>query len=194
VAIKLRIRNLKSREAGVVAFETEPEALAWLKARPAFVDVIGAAGQTPIPMDVQDRLRTAMRPLDAVERLAEAELDTSIAQEHVKREAEARQRETEMHEKHKAAMNTADPERLMEVYWRFDTGMRLTDANDPRPIPEEAKEAILAWIAERNEWVAGRGQTVGECTVKVWPGKLPSKDSDRVKEGKFTPVSHSEPK
>jgi hypothetical protein len=55
-----------------------------------------------------------------------------------------------------------------------------------------ARDAVLAWIAERNEWVAARGQTVGECTVKVWPGKMPAKEDERVKEGRFVPVTADE--
>jgi hypothetical protein len=194
VAIQLRIRNLKTREAGVASFETEPEALRWLKERPPFVEAIGIAGQTPVAMEVQERLRAAMRPLDDDERLAERELALALEKEDLEREKEARQAEVEAQRRHEEAMRTADPDRLMEVHWRFDSGMRLTDAADPRPITDLAREAILAWIAERNEWVAGRGQTVGECTLKVWPGKLPPKQEERIKEGRFVPVSHEEAK
>lgn len=190
--IQLRIRNLQTREVGVAAFETDAEAFVWLKARPRFVEVMGMAGQTSVPMDVQERLRTAMRPLDADERIAEREMDLAIEKEELERDKEARQKEAEAQEKHKEALRTADPERVMEVRWRFDTGMALTDAHDPRPIPDAARDAVLAWIAERNEWVAGRGQTVGECTVKVWPGKLPAGESERVREGRFFPVSADE--
>lgn len=192
--IKLRIRNLKTRETGVAAFETEAEALLWLKQRPPMVDVMGVAGQTPVPMEVQDRLKAAIRPLDADEQLAERELELAAEQEEIAREKEARAKAVEEEAKHKEAMRTADPERLMEITWRFNGEMRLTDQHDPRPITDAAREAVLAWIAERNEWVAGRGQCVGECTVKVWPGKLPKPDADRVKEGRFFPVTAQEAK
>jgi len=192
--IKLRIRNLQTRETGVAAFETDAEAFLWLKDRPRFVEVIGMAGQTSIAMEVQDRLKAAMRPLDADERIAEREAELAFEKEELERDKLARAQEAEAHAKHQAELKTADPERLMEIKWRFDTDMALTDMHDPRPIPDEARAAVLAWIAERNEWVAGRGQTVGECTVKVWPGKLPPKESERVKEGRFVPVSHEEKK
>jgi hypothetical protein len=189
VPIKLRIRNLATCETGVAAFETEAEALLWLKDRPRFVDVLGVAGQTPIPMEVQDRLRATMRPLDADERLAEREMELAAEKDDLEREKEARAKELEAQKKHEEAMRTADPERLMEIHWRFDGEMRLTDAADPRPITDAARAAVHAWIAERDEWVAGRGQCVGECTVKVWPGKMPPEESDRVKEGRFFPVT-----
>jgi hypothetical protein len=190
--IQLRIRNLQSREVGVAAFETEGEALLWLSARPPFVEVMGMAGQANVPAEVQERLRAAMRPLDGDERLAEREMELLIEKEDLEREKAARAHEVEAQARHQETMRTADPERLMEIRWRFDSGMILTDAHDPRPIPEVAREAVLAWIAERNEWVAGRGQTVGECTVKVWPGKVPPKEEERVKEGRFVPVTAEE--
>ncbi|HEY3820093.1 MAG TPA: hypothetical protein VGL81_23170 [Polyangiaceae bacterium] len=194
IPIKLRIRNLQTREAGVAAFETDAEAFLWLKDRPRFVEVIGMAGQVSVPMEVQDRLRAAMRPLDDEERIAERETELALEKEDLERDKVAREKEAEMQAKHQAELRAADPERLMEVKWRFNADMALTDPHDPRTITDDARAAILAWIAERNEWVAGRGQTIGECTVKVWPGKLPSKDADRVKEGRFVPVSHEEKK
>jgi hypothetical protein len=194
VPIKLRIRNLQSREVGVAAFETDAEALLWLNARPPFVEVMGMAGQTSVPIEVQERLRAAMRPLDADERIAEREMELAIEQEDLERAKQERVREAEQQAKHQETMRTADPERLMEIHWRFDGEMRLTDTNDPRPITDAARDAVKAWIAEREEWVAGRGQTVGECTVKVWPGKMPAKEEERVKEGRFVPVSAEEKK
>ena len=48
---------------------------------------------------------------------------------------------------------------------------------------------MLAWVAERNEWVEGRGQVVGEAKVTVWPGTLPKPGADRVQGGSFIPVT-----
>jgi hypothetical protein len=191
MVIKLRIRNLQTRETGVVEFPTEAEAHLWLKDRPRFVDVIGVAGQTPIPMEVQDRLKGAVRPLDTEEQLAEREFELAAEKESLEREKASHQQQVEEQRQAAEAARTADPDRLMEVHWRFGQ-MQITDPHDPRPISDLAREAIAAWVAERNEWVAGRGQCVGECTVKVWPGKMPSKDSERVKEGRFVPVSAEE--
>lgn len=192
--IKLRIRHLKTRETGVAEFPTEPEALLWLMKRPPMVDVIGVAGQTPPSLEVQERLRARIRPLDADEQIAEREWALEAERAELERLKEARRTDDELHARHAEEMRAADPDRLMEIFWRFDTGMTLTDPQDPRPIPDAAREAVLAWIAERCEWVAGRGQTVGECTVKVWPGTLPPKAESRVTEGRFTPVSADEVK
>jgi len=51
----------------------------------------------------------------------------------------------------------------------------------------------MAWISGRNDWVAGRGQIVGEATVKVFPGKLPAGQDERVKEGRFFPCTAPHP-
>jgi hypothetical protein len=194
LAIQLRIRNLKTRETGVATFETEPEAALWLKDRPRFVEVVGVTGQSPPPKEVQDRLRALMRPLDADEQLAERELELAADQADLERAKENRRKEAEEQKAHAESMRTADPERLMEIHWHFDKGMNKTDPADPRAITDEARDAVLAWIAERNEWVVGRGQAVGECTVKVWPGKMPANADERVKEGRFFPVSAEEAK
>jgi hypothetical protein len=47
-------------------------------------------------------------------------------------------------------------------------------------------------VAERNEWVAGRGQIVGEANLSVYPAKVPDGD-ERVKQGKFFPCTAPEP-
>lgn len=187
--IQLRIRNLQSREVGVAAFETEAEALVWLKVRPRFVEVMGTAGGANVPTELQERLRAGMRPLDGDERAAEREMELALAKEDLEREKAARAHEVEAQTKHQEAMRTADPDRLMEIRWRFDSGMVVTDAYDARDIPDAAREAVLAWIGERDAWVAGRGQTVGECTVKVWPGTMPPGEGQRIKEGRFVPVT-----
>ena len=53
---------------------------------------------------------------------------------------------------------------------------------------EEAKAAVRAWVEERMEWVASRGQTIGEAKVTVYPGPVPAK-KERVVQGTFIPVT-----
>jgi hypothetical protein len=78
----------------------------------------------------------------------------------------------------------------MDVHWRYDTGMKLQDPADPREITAEARDAVMAWIRERDEWVANRGQVVGDAKVTVWPGPIPASDNgERVKRGSFIPVT-----
>ena len=48
---------------------------------------------------------------------------------------------------------------------------------------ERAVEVIL------NEWVASRGQIVGEAKLTVLPGALPKPGADRVQHGSFVPVT-----
>lgn len=58
-----------------------------------------------------------------------------------------------------------------------------------RPTEDELA-AVLAWVRERDEWVEGRGQIVGDAKVTLWPGVVPAADKgERVKRGTFTPVT-----
>jgi hypothetical protein len=77
----------------------------------------------------------------------------------------------------------------MDVRYLYNAPLALTDGMDPRPISDEAREAVLAWVAERNEWVEGRGQIVGEAKVTVWPGPIAKAGADRVQGGSFIPVT-----
>jgi hypothetical protein len=77
----------------------------------------------------------------------------------------------------------------MELLYRFNRPeLSKTDPVDERPITDEAKDAVMAWVAERMEWVAGRGQTVGEAKVTVYPAALPA-GKERVVTGSFVPVT-----
>jgi hypothetical protein len=75
-----------------------------------------------------------------------------------------------------------DPKRPLSVRYDVDTG--LTVVEDSRPLTDKARKACMAWIDERNAWVAGKGQLVGEAHLEVWPDEIPSGDeSERVLEG-----------
>jgi hypothetical protein len=134
-----------------------------------------------------------MRPLDDDERLVVKEIDLEAEKARLERDKAKRAKELLDAEAHKHAMKNADPDRPMEIHWTYDHGMSASDAADTRPISEDVKKAVMAWIAERNEWVIGRGQIVGEANVTVWPGKIPaSEGGERVKMGKFFPCTAPE--
>jgi hypothetical protein len=192
--IDLRVRDLKKREDGMVSFEGEDAARAWLEARPPFVEVLGVASWS-LPGDVSSRLKAAMRPLDDAEKLIVREIDLEEEKARLERDKAKREKDLLEAEAHKQAMKTADPNRPMEIHWTYDDGMKLSDQADPRPINEEVKIAVLAWIEERNDWVRSRGQMVGEANLTVWPGKIPdSEGGERVKAGRFFPCTAPESK
>ncbi len=186
--ITLKLQDLQNGVASFREFEDEPEAMAFLRERPRFTDVLGVVFEG-LTKEQNARLREAMRPLDEEEKKAEAVL-AEIARKAVEEAAEARQREEEAAiAAHRAAMKTADPNRVMEVRYRFDTGITLLDPTDPREVTEEARAAILEWVTERNTWVEDRGQVVGDAKLSVWPGTLPKAGMARVQGGSFIPVS-----
>jgi alanyl-tRNA synthetase len=186
--IDLRVRDLHTGVMSLSSFEGEEAAAAWLSARPRFVEVLGVAA-LDFPRDVDARLRAALRPLDEEEKKLEQRLEATVAAVAAERKAEELKRTKAAEEAHKIAQATADPNRLMEVHWTYTGVLELTDPTDLRKITDEAREAVLAWVKERDEWVEGRGQVVGDAKVVVWPGPIPDKGGDRVKRGTFIPVT-----
>lgn len=186
--ITLKLRDLMSGETSFRELANEEETTSFLKERPRFVDVLGVVFEG-LSAEQNARLRAANRPLDAEERAAEAALDERQKKEAEAR-AEARAKEDEKAQvAYREAMKNADPNRLMEVRWRFNIeGIAAVDPEDTREICEEAKAAVYAWIAERNEWVESRGQMVGEAKLTIYPANLPKPGVDRVKMGTFVPV------
>lgn len=186
--LDLRVRDLKTGSTRQQAFDSEDAALAFLKARPQFVEVLGVASHNVTP-EVNASLRAALRPLDEAERrcifeLEEAERKAEEAKAEVRRKAAEAEAAT-----HREAMRTADPHRPMEVRYHFSQGLAIVDGSDDRVITEVAIETVTAWVAERNEWVESRNQIVGEAKVQLYPGPLPEGKSERVVTGSFIPVT-----
>jgi hypothetical protein len=177
MAIELRVKNLESGDPGTVSFDSEDAAAKWLTARPRFVDVLGPASH--MAEDVATRLRALIRPLDADEKALE------LKGEEARRAAIKALADDE---KRRAEMQTvvdkreiADPDRPMRVRWTYDGGLEVVDKDDTRPITDEARAAVLAWVAERDEWVKERGQMVGDARCTLKKGK--------ITEGQFIPVT-----
>jgi hypothetical protein len=186
--ITLKLQDLTKGDVSFKEFDDEAATLAWLRERPQRVDVLGVVFEG-LSTEQNNRLKAAKRPLDDDERAAEERL---AAEAERAGEAARALREKELdaaRAAHREALKTADPNRPLEVRYLYNAPLALTDAMDPRPITDEAREAVLAWVAERNEWVEGRGQVVGEAKVTVWPGPIPKKGADRVQGGSFIPVT-----
>lgn len=180
--LQLKVRNLESGETLIAELDSVDDALIWLRERPRFVDVLGVLSEH-LSQEQHDALRAAMRPLDdeekALEQKIQREVEAAIDAQMEKERARA-QRELAAHVER---MKSADPARPMQVLWSRSEGFRLVDEYDPREVTEAAKEAITAWIAERNTWVEGRGQVVDSATVEVYPAELPPGVDERVRPG-----------
>jgi hypothetical protein len=192
--LDLKIRNLETGITGVVTFDSTDEAMTWLKGRPKGVDVLGVASHH-IPADINAQLKAALRPLDEEELALERKLDETI-EARARALAEKRQKEEHTQsEEQRKAISVADPNRPLPVRYRFNAGLSLSDPLDKRTITEEARVAVMAWVAERNDWVKGRGLCVGEATMQVWPGPIPAEHpgGERVFAGTFIPVTAAKP-
>lgn len=186
--LKLQVRDLRTGKTYKESFASEALAVAWLGARPQHSEVLGIA-MAGIDAALDARLRAACRPLDGAERAlrdrAQAAADAA-RQQHL---AELRQRELLALEQHRKALAEADPDRPLELRYRFDRGLSLSDSADPREITAAARAAVAAWIAERHAWLRSRRQVIGEATLTVWPGPLPAGTTERVVSGSFIPVT-----
>jgi tRNA(Ser,Leu) C12 N-acetylase TAN1 len=186
--IMLKLENMNTGESSFEEFAEEEATIAWLRERPRFTDVLGVVFEG-LTREQNDRLKATMRPLDDEEKAAEKAL-VEKREKEAEAQREVRAREDEVAQAaHRAAQKDLNPNRPMEVRYRYDTGLSLTDRDDPREISEEVRAAVMAWVAERNEWVDSRGQIVGEAKVTVHPGALPTPGMDRVQHGSFVPVT-----
>jgi tRNA(Ser,Leu) C12 N-acetylase TAN1 len=186
--IMLKLENMNTGEPSFEEFADEESTIAWLRERPRFTDVLGVVFEG-LTREQNERLKATMRPLDDEERAAEKALVNKREQEAEALRA-VRAREDEVAQAaHRAAQKDLNPNRTMEVRYRYDTGLSLTDRDDPREISEEVRAVVLAWVAERNEWVDSRGQIVGEAKVTVYPNALPKPGADRILHGSFVPVT-----
>ena len=193
MAVELQIREIRTAETKVAAFETVADAETWLRERPAFVEVLGPTRSSSVSADQSARLRELMRPLDEQELAAKAELE--------RREAEAidqaKALEQQLAEHNEAArresLRGADPNRPMTVAWELGQGLRHADPADERPIPEVVVTAVEAWVAERNEWIHPRRQYVATAEVVVWPGPVPEGEERIQPGGQFEPMLGTPP-
>lgn len=186
--VTLRLRDLSTGDGSLRELESVEEAMAWLRARPAMTEVLGVVFEG-LTKEQNDLMRGAMRPLDEAEVAARAKVEEAEQRDRDAK-AEARVKEAEEADRReREAAKTADPNRPMELRYRFDRdAIENTNERDDRAIPEVAAREVVAWVAERNEWIAGRGQVVGEAKVVVWPATVP-KGQDRVVSGSFVPVT-----
>jgi hypothetical protein len=185
MAIQLKIRDIRTGDAQVAEFEGVAAAEAWLRERPRFMEVLGPSRPGAIPSDDEARLREAMRPLDPDERLAQAQQDERNAEAIRKALAGEQDRMRKELEARREANKSADPDRPMVIAWERGGGLHNGDPADDREPTDAVRQAVKAWVAERESWVHSRGQYVVSAQVVVWPGPLPKgvSEDERVQMG-----------
>jgi hypothetical protein len=185
MTIELKIRDIRTGDAQVAHFEGVEDAEAWLRERPRFVEVLGPPRHGSIAAADELRLRSAMRPLDAEERLAQAQQDERNAEAIRKALAGEQERMRKEMEARREQNRSADPHRPMVIAWERGKGLANADPADDRTPTPEVHAAVDAWVAERDTWVHPRGQYVVSAQVVVWPGPLPkgTSEDERVQPG-----------
>ncbi|MEM6788191.1 MAG: hypothetical protein AAF928_07775 [Myxococcota bacterium] len=186
--IDLQIRDLNDGATSHRSFDSAEACERWLTERPKLTEVLGLRSEA-VPHEVNERLKAACRPLDAEETARATQLDRA-ADEARAAAAEARRREEEAAaEKHRAAMSDLPADAPMKLRYRYDRGVAVAEAGDSRTPSAACLAAVEAWLEERNGWVEGRGQVVGDANLEVYPGALPDGVDDPIIVGTFIPVT-----
>lgn len=183
--IVLNLRDMRTDERMLAEFDSLDGCEQWLRARPAFVEVLGPATD-PIAPEVDTRLRAALRPLDEAER---AHLDAERARTQRALTEAAEAEAARMQAEYKERMAALGPDDPMALRWDPEQGVQHAEPLDGRPITNAARAAVEAWVEERQSWIEGRGQKVGEALVTVYPGELPAGQERVQSGGQFVPVS-----
>ncbi len=171
--IEFNIRDLKTGDVVCAEFPDLATAQAWLVDRPAFTQVLRLV--TSLTPETEARLREAMRPLDDQERAVMVQTEAAAQAEHAAELARLQAIKDS---------TPKDPNRPLVLQWTVAAGLTMSDASDDREITDLARAAVLAWIAERDTWVEGRGQRVAAASLSVWPGPIPGgNESERIPPG-----------
>lgn len=168
--IELEIRDITTGERRIACLQSEADAMTWLSERPSMVEVLRVVNVHTLPDGLEARLRGCMRPMSPDEVAAkDARYREEMGQIHRDTEAMNRQAWADAtgHAEHGPASGT------MKLVWSENDGLHHADADDDRPIPAIVREAVDAWIAERNGWLHPRRQHVGGAMLEVWPAEVP---------------------
>lgn len=185
--LDLRVRDLKTGSTKNQAFSSLDEAKAWLQDRPRYVEVLGVASHHLSP-ETSNELKALNRPLDEEEERLRENVDRAQREAQRLQLEEQQRAQIAAAEAMRSELAEADPNRPLELRYTYRGDITVTTAGDDREVTEAAREAVLAWVAERNEWVASRGQVVGDANLQVFPGPVPEGKS-RIVTGTFIPVA-----
>jgi len=176
---EVKVRNLETGEMLVAGMPDAESCIQWLEERPKNIEIVSVLSDCS-PADSR-RMKEAMRPYDEDELKLKAKFD----EESMKAAAEQYGREMQQMEALQEASkdeSELDPNRPISVKYEVDEGLVVVD--DSRELTEAAKKACLAWVEERNAWVADKDQIIGEAHLEVWPNEVPGGDeANRVLEG-----------
>ncbi len=178
---QIKVRNLETEETLIATLDKYEDAVTWLSERPRFIEIVTVISDVS-PKQMHE-LKEAMRPYDADEqaKISARAHEMVDAVRKLREQEEARQNLEEA--RAREAAKNADPNRPIKVQWSLDGGCKNSDPFDDRSISAVVEKAVLAWVQERNGWVADRGQMVAEAELEVYPNDPPPGETDRVVRG-----------
>lgn len=191
MTVGLRIKRIDTQESMIAEFESLEDAKTWVAERPDMVEVLGVVDPKATGEAVFREIRDATRPLDAAE----------VAGRHEAREtALAQMREADKRESAPTGLSgrmqpaapepAPDPSSLPEgesgavMVIRWQKRAPMANVADRRPIPAEVREAVDAWIIERNTWLHPKRTHVGRADLRVQPGEMSeAEEAERIDAG-----------
>ena len=171
--VTLLLQDLRTGERMTAAFETMESCTEWLRARPAFIDVLGPVDEDLLP-DGDRMLRAALRPHDDAERALLGQQRQQQSAELAAVAAAQQQRTLFAQQARQEQVARLGADEPMVVVWSQSGTVVNAEPLDVRPVPQVVVDAVLDWVAERNRWVHARGQVVCAAHVTVWPGAVPA--------------------
>ena len=159
MSFQMQIHELLEDRKGTAEFESVDDALAWIAQRPQFVRVLGPAPDMKLDAEDEKKLRDAMRPLDAEEARRLDELDATREKRRVEELAGLQRQAT--------GESRATTPGLLDIVWQRGRGMRHADERNTSEIPATVRDAVLAWLRERDAWVHPRRQHLAGARVQV---------------------------
>lgn len=159
MSVQLQIHELLENRKGTAEFESFAAALAWIAQRPQFVRVLGPLPSSALEPGDEQKLRDAMRPLDAEEAARMDELDAAQEKRRVE-ELDGLQRQA-------TGAPRPDAAGVLDIVWQRGRGMRLADERDTSEIPKAVQDSVLTWLRERDSWLHPRRQHVAGARLQV---------------------------
>ncbi|MGH1344286.1 MAG: hypothetical protein ACRBN8_22195 [Nannocystales bacterium] len=191
MTVGLKIKRIDTQESLIAEFESLEDAKTWVAQRPEMVEVLGVVDPKAVGEAAFRELRDATRPLDAEELAGrEQARETLLAQMREADERESAPRGLAGRMGQTPPEPPPDPSSLpgapasavMVIRWQ--QGASMANIVDNRPIPSEVREAVEAWVSERNKWLHAKRTHVGRAELRVRPGELSANDAgERVEPG-----------
>ena len=191
MTVGLRIKRIDTQESLIAEFESLDDVMMWVAERPDMIEVLGVVDPKALGETAFYKLRDATRPLDAAE-LAKRDEAREALRAQIREADERESAPTGLAGRMRLAppepapdpssLPEAEPGEVMVIRWQ--KGAPIANIADRRPIPPEVRQAVDAWVTERNKWLHPKRTHVARAELRVRPGELAEgEEAERIETG-----------